>query len=191
MINNLNCIIILYTSVCHHRSAIIQKFPAAVHHSEFFYRALSCIRRRRRSIRTVAWYRCPYQALSSSTFHAVYGHALMNVLLANVLLASGRSWTVRRRAQRQDSGDHASGLVPELYLLSRVLSSTEAEGGHPISNFHFPNLELQVGVVARLRAYTRGRMLHCCGQHGSCLFVGKPQPTAKRHIRRIRISASV
>ena len=69
--------------------------------------------------------------------------------------------------------------------------STEAEGGHPISNFHFPNLELQVGVVARLRAYTRGRMLHCCGQHGSCLFVGKPQPTAKRHIRRIRISASV
>ena len=75
-------------------------------------------------------------------------------------------------------------LSPGLFFLLNDNESTEAEGGHPIS-------ELQLGVVERLRAYTRGSMLHCCGQHGSCLFVGRPQQTAKRHIRRFRIRASV
>ena len=73
------------------------------------------------------------------------------------------------------------------------LEAMEAEGGHPIFSFNFPNSKLQVGVVGLYKRYVHVWAYAALravvdNMHMAALFVRRPRQTAKRHIIRIRRS---
>ena len=68
---------------------------------------------------------------------------------------------------------------------------TEAEGGHPISNFHFSKFQAPSGrgwTLISVHAWASAALHAVVDNMAVVSSFARPQQTAKRHIRRIRRS---
>ena len=74
---------------------------------------------------------------------------------------------------------------------SNIQCTTEAEGGHPISIFHFSKFQAPSGrgwTLMSVHAWASAALHAVVDNMAVVSSFARPQQTAKRHIRRIRRS---